>query len=191
MLDFGNLEKVEKTFTRATGSPKGQNWDGIKFRRFLSNKGSKAAREAGEEFQPFVESKFTISEKAFNELNLSENGLIEYRDKNTGKVYLILTDEENAQFMKGRKSKDGTPTNKTKDFTNTVMEGHLVDAGIISADEQKSFFLSLNKEDAEGAPSYVKGVYELAVDADGSDDSDEDQGQDSVQQEVPSEEDNF
>ena len=46
MLEFGKLEIVEKTFTREPGAVRGQAYEGIKFRRYESNKGKKAAEEA-------------------------------------------------------------------------------------------------------------------------------------------------
>lgn len=56
MLQFGDLEVVEKTFTREGGAVRTQAYNGIKFRRYESEKGKKAAEKKVLHLHPSLKS---------------------------------------------------------------------------------------------------------------------------------------
>jgi hypothetical protein len=190
MINFGNLEQVEKTFTRKSGKgERGQNWTGIKHRRFESSKGKKAAIAAGKEFVPFVGTEFTMATSTFKELGL--NGTLGLRETKLpdGNIVLLVVEEAQAKFMKAKYRGDERLAKSSK-FNNTVMEADMIEAGLLSEDELVSTYFNLVKQDIEGAPSYVKGGYLLEVSDSVSDDSsDEEEDEvDEVEEEVEEEE---
>lgn len=180
MLEFGNLEIVEKTFTRENVSPRGQAYDGIKFRRFESSKGRKAAEEAGEEFTPQIETQFIISNSAFEKLNLTEYAITEA--KIDGKVLLLVVEDQDevapvAKFLRqSYVKKTGEKSKKGKMFSNPIMEEHLTQVGVLSQDKGNQY-LSLTPVELSGAPAVVKAAYEIGVDT-SVDASKDDEGQD-------------
>jgi len=180
MLEFGKLEIVEKTFTREPGAVRGQAYEGLKFRRYESTKGKKAAEEAGEAWTPFVEEQFIISNKAFAALNLEENALTEA--KNGNNVFLLVVEDQEevepaAKFCRRSQTKDGKLSKKGKMFSNEFLTKHLVENSILDAEKQGNQYLSLTdvSKEVTGVPSHVKAVYLIEVDSkvDASSDTEE------------------
>lgn len=184
MLEFGNLEVVERTFTRANVSPRGQAFDGIKFRRFESTKGKKAAEKNGIDFTPFIETQFVISDKAYELMGLDENALTEA--KSDGKVLLMVVEDQDklkpvAKFLRQSYKEGGAKSKKGKFFSNPIMEEHLTEVGVLGT-EVGNQYLKLTPVEVSGAPSHVKAVYQLEVDSSvdaSADTNDDSQSEDS------------
>lgn len=124
-MNFENLTAVEKANTKV-GTPRGQNFK-MRFRKFNSNKGQVES----------VESKFFISDKLWETLNLDVKGLKQFNDKDeTGKitkVFLAQVDNEDAVILrKTDKLKEGSK--KGRNFKSTLLENALVEAGILNGD---------------------------------------------------------
>jgi hypothetical protein len=171
MINFGELEIVEKTFTRESGAVRTQAYNGIKFRRYESTKGKKAAEEEGREFIPFTEEQFVISNKAWEQLGLESNALTQVKSGNNV-MLLALEDQDevkpHAKFMRRSFSKaDGTPQKKGKMFSNEFLSGDLVSAGILDATKLGNQYLSLTDVTSQvtGLPSHVKAVFSIGVDS--------------------------
>jgi hypothetical protein len=162
MLEFGNLEIVEKTFTREGSGPRGQAYDGIKFRRYTTNK--KGAEGS------IIES-FVISNELWNKLNLDTYALTQA--KADGKVLLIVLEDQDevkphAKFM--RRSYKGTnrePLGKGKTFNNDFLTDDLISIGVLDKETHENQYLAL--EDVTevygaGRPAHVKGIYSVVQD---------------------------
>jgi hypothetical protein len=166
MINFGDLEVVEKTFTREGGAVRTQSYNGIKFRRYDSNKGKKDAEAEGKEFVPFVEEQFIISNKAWADLNLETYALTQAK----GGLLMVLEDQEEvkpvAKFLRTSITKEGKPQKKGKMFSNEFLVADLVETGAITATEKRNHYLKLVDVSAQvqGMPDHVKGVYQLVED---------------------------
>lgn len=159
MLEFGKLEIVNKTFTRESGKPRGQGYDGIKFRRAETKK----ANSEG------IDEKFIISDAAFEKLNLTNLALTQA--KIDGSVLLlVLEDVEGAvpaaKFLRQSTKKDGSKQKKGKFFSNDFLTADLIETGVLKAEEQGNQYLALNDVTSEvnGLPSHVKAVYQITAD---------------------------
>lgn len=168
-FDFGTLEIVEKTFVRKPGEKRGQSFDWIKFRRYMSEKGKDKAEKAGEKFEPFVDTQFVLSDKAFEKLNIAEYAFTQAKTAN-GVILLVLEDRDDvkppAKFLRESTKKDGTASEKGSIFTNTFFEEDLIEKGLLPKEEIGNFFLSLVDvtETYANRPAHVKGVYNVVVD---------------------------
>lgn len=169
MLEFGKLEIVEKTFTREPGAVRGQAYEGIKFRRYESTKGKKAAEEAGEAWTPFIEEQFVISNKAFAQLNLEENALVQAKQGN--QVFLLVVDDQEAvepaaKFARRSTNKDGSLAKKGKMFSNEFLMNDLIAVGALNKDGKGNQYLSITDvtKEVAGAPAVVHAIYLLDVD---------------------------
>jgi hypothetical protein len=167
MIKFGDLEVVEKTFTREGGAVRTQAYTGIKFRRYESEKGKKAAQEEGKEFVPFMEEQFVISNKAWEQLGLEENALLQTK-KGNQVILLSLADSDNVKpapkFLRRSFAKvDGAPQKKGKMFSNEFLTADLVSAGVIDATKLGNQYIALQDVTSQVAdlPSHVKGAYML------------------------------
>ena len=122
-MQFGNLVLVEKTFTREVNNPRGQDYEGIKFRRFTSNKKSKEGQ---------IEETFTISDKLFDSLQLSTYALSQANlpDK-SGVLLLVVEDQDKvkpvAKFLRQQVKGDGSKPVKGKIFSNEFITEGLVE----------------------------------------------------------------
>jgi hypothetical protein len=120
MLDFSNFKAVatanEKLGNR---TPLGQSFD-FKYRKFMSEKGGKES----------IESNFTISNKKFDELGLSEKGLLQVIDPTTNITYLAVVGNDDAVMMK-RTNKLAADAEKGKKFKSTIVEEALHAQGVI------------------------------------------------------------
>lgn len=170
MLQFGDLEVVEKTFTREGGTVRTQAYNGIKFRRYESEKGKKAAEKEGSAFTPFIEEQFVISNKAWETLGLENNALTQVKNGNQV-MLLVLEDQDevkpHAKFLRRSFSKaDGTPQKKGRMFSNEFLSADLVAAGILKGEELGNQFLALEDITSQvaGLPAHVKAVYNITVD---------------------------
>jgi hypothetical protein len=170
MINFGELEVVEKTFTREGGAVRTQAYNGIKFRRYESTKGKKAAEEAGEAFTPFVEEQFVISNKAWEQLGLENYALTQVKNGNQV-MLLVLEDQDavkpHAKFMRRSYSKsDNAPQKKGKMFSNEFLAGDLISAGILDSSKHGNQYLALQDVTSQvsGLPSHVKAVYNIIPD---------------------------
>lgn len=169
-LQFGSLKIVEKTFTREQGAVRGQAYDGIKFRRFESNKGKKDAEEQGETFTPIVQEQFVVSNKAFTTMNLDEYALLQAEFE--GKVFLLVVEDQDqvepaAKFLRASMSKDGKVLKKGKMFSNSFLSDSLIASGVLSKDSMENQYLSITDVTKEigAVPAQVKAAYLLDVDA--------------------------
>lgn len=168
-INFGELELVEKTFTREGGAVRTQNYNGIKFRRYQSTKGKKAAEEAGIAFTPFTEEQFVISNKAWEALNLDENALAQVKH-GSNVLLLVLEDQDqvkpHAKFCRKQINKDGSASKKGKMFSNEFLAADLVAAGVLNAEGIGNQFIGLEDvtSSIQGMPAHVKGVYKLVPD---------------------------
>lgn len=180
MLKFGELKIVEKTFTREPGGVRGQAYDGIKFRRYDSAKGKKAAEEAGEAWEPFVEENFNISNKAWGQMGLEEFALIQAVDE--GKVFILVVEDQDAvepkaKFCRRSISKKGELVKKGKMFSNEFLMSALVEVNVLDKEKKGNQYLALTDVTKEIAdlPEQVKAVFYLVVDdsVDASQDTEE------------------
>jgi len=171
---------VDKTFVREKGGTRTQNYDGIKYRRWESEKGKKAAEEEGKEFTPFIEDQFIVSKKAFEKLNLTQYALTQFKtDKDV--LLVVLKEVEGAKpeakFLKQSYSKEGVAQNKSSFFSNVFLAEDLAAKGLIDKDKLGSQFLGLEDVTAEitDIPSHVVAIYKVVVDTTGSDDEEEEE----------------
>lgn len=169
MIQFGELEVVEKTFTREPGAVRTQAYNGLKFRRYASTKGKKEADEAGKPFTPFVEETFYISNAAYAEMNLEVNALTQTIAKDGSVILLVVEDQDAtgvpAKFMRRSFSKaDGTPAKKGKMFSNEFLSEPLVKGGVLDGEKHGNQYIALQKVDIAGAPEQVKAAYLLVKD---------------------------
>lgn len=169
MLKFGELKIVEKTFTREPGGVRGQAYDGIKFRRYDSTKGKKAAEDAGEKWEPFIEENFIISNKAWAQMGLEEFALIQAVDE--GKVFLLVAEDQDevepkAKFCRRSISKKGELVKKGKMFSNEFLMSALVEAGVLDKEKKGNQYLALTDVTKEIAdrPDQIKAIFYLVVD---------------------------
>jgi hypothetical protein len=162
-LEFGKLEIVERTFTRANSAPRGQAYEGIKFRRYESEAGVKDGGEKS------IKELFVISDKAFDLMNLSVLALGQANFG--GNVYLLAMEDQDevepiAKFMRQSLKKDGTKLSKTKSFSNEFLQKPLEVSGVLDATTYENQFLSLVDVTAEvtGLPSHVVKVFRIEKD---------------------------
>lgn len=171
MINFGELEIVEKTFTRESGAVRTQAYNGIKFRRYESTKGKKAAEEEGREFIPFTEEQFVISNKAWEQLGLEENALTQVKSGNSVMLLALADQDEvkpHAKFLRRSFSKaSNEPQKKGKMFSNEFLSADLVAAGILDGEKHGNQYLALTDVTSQiaGLPSHVKAVYSLSIDS--------------------------
>lgn len=167
MIDFGQLSKVEKTYTKENVTPRGQAYEGIKFRRSESKAG-KAEGEEGE-----IDSKFTFSNKLWSALELDNHGFVEFTDGQRDdkgavvkveKVFLALVADthEDAKILKATKKGD----KKSRAVRVQVLEQDLVQAGILDGTKMDNQYLTLEKSDGfSNVPAHIKGIYAIVVDS--------------------------
>jgi hypothetical protein len=158
MLQFGNLEVVKKTFTREEVEPRGQAYNGIKFRRYESE--SKA--------NPGLKEQFIVSNKAFEELGLKQYALTQANFD--GQVYLLVVEDQDevepaARILRQSIKKDGTPMKKGKMFSNEFITSGLVENGTLDGTTHENQYLALEKQEiGEDFPKVVKAAYRLIKD---------------------------
>ena len=167
MLNFEKLEAVEQTWVRSTSAVRQpEEWEGLRVKTYMSNKGKSKAEEEGETFTPFKEIEFQFSPKYFESLGLIENGMKHFRDPDdNNRVVLLVVDSDQAKFLKNRKdSNTGKLVEKGRKFTNSILFDDIVSEGLVPGEEFGYFYLNLVKEDLQGAPDWVKGAYKLVFD---------------------------
>lgn len=169
MLEFGNLTIVEKTFTREPGAVRGQAYDGLKFRRYESNKGKKAAEEEGKAFVPFKEEEFIVSNKVWLALNLEEFALVQA--KKDDKVFILVVEDQAeiepvAKFCRRSETKDGSLSKKGRKFNNEFLMNDLISVGVLDKEKLGNQYLALADVTKEitGLPSVVKSVHLVEID---------------------------
>jgi hypothetical protein len=174
-MQFGNLVLIEKTFTRENTNPRGQDYDGIKFRRGISKKEGKEGD---------IEETFTISDKLFNSLQLSTYALSQANIPENGGVLLMVVEDQDkvkpiAKIMRQQKQRaDGTTPVKGRIFSNEFVSQGLIDAGILDPKKIGNQFFALENltEKFEDRPEHVKGIFQVVID-ETVDTSGEDEGQ--------------
>ena len=184
-MQFGNLVLIEKTFTRENTNPRGQDYDGIKFRRGISKKEGKEGD---------IEETFTISDKLFNSLQLSTYALSQANlPDNKGVLLMVVEDQDKvkpiAKIMRQQKQRaDGTTPVKGRIFSNEFVSQGLIDAGILDPKKIGNQFFALENltEKFEDRPEHVKGIFQVVVD-DTVDASEEEEGQESEQDQAKEE----
>lgn len=165
-MEFGKLKVIEKTFNRVVTNPRGQDYEGIKFRRWISEK----KVNAGD-----LEETLTFSDALFNSLDLKNYALAQV-DLEPGVGLLVLDDQVDvepiAKFMRQSKKQDGTVQKKGKTFYNEFLVEALKANGLISpyveGDEStlENQYLALENVTASFSdiPAQVKGVYKIVAD---------------------------
>lgn len=123
-INFEALQSVEKANTKV-GTPKGQSFD-VRFRKFFTKKGGDKP-----------ETKFFISDKVWDELNLDSMALKQFNEKGeSGKierVFLgVVSNEEGIILRKTDKLKEGGK--KGRNFKSTLLEDALIEAGVINSE---------------------------------------------------------
>lgn len=161
-MDFGKLEIVTKTFDRkAGGATRGQDYKGIKFRRYVS-------KRKGKEGQ--LQEVFVIADELFAGLNLTEFALTQ---ANTPEAVLLLVVEDQdklapvAKFCRQSVSKkDGAKQDKGKSFSNPYLLNALIAKGTIHPEELGSQFLNIVDafKEMQNVPAHVKGIFKIVVD---------------------------
>ncbi len=169
MLKFGNLEIVTRTFTREGGATREQAYNGVKFRRYESKIGKKAAELEGKAVDTVTKEEFVISNALFELFNLEENALVQAKFGNT--VYFLVVEDQDviepkANIMRRSIAKDGTKLEKGKKFNNDFLTENLVSVGILNAEQFGNQFLAVADVTAETEelPSVVKAVYSISID---------------------------
>lgn len=169
MIQFGDLEVVEKTFTREGGAVRTQTYNGLKFRRYASKKGEKEALEAGKTFAPFIDESFHISNAAYAQLDLENNALTQTITKDGQVILLAVEDQDEkgvkAKFMRRSFSKaDNSPSKKGKMFSNEFLSAPLVANGVLDGTAHGNQYIALQAVEIAGLPAEVKGAYLLVKD---------------------------
>lgn len=162
-MQFGNLVLIEKTFTRESTNPRGQDYNGIKFRRNISKKEGKEGE---------IEETFTISDKLFDSLQLSTYALSQANmPENKGVLLMVVEDQDKvrpiAKIMRQQKQRaDGTTPVKGRIFSNEFVSQGLVDCGILDPKKIGNQFLDLENltEKFEDRPDHVKGIFKIVFD---------------------------
>lgn len=138
MFNFKTAEVRKEKFNReVAGIPKGQKFT-FKYRPILSNKGKRAAAEAGEDFEGVLSHQFELSKDKFNELDLNNHAIAWLLDKDDDGmivgVALIVTeeDDESANTLKGRQTGE-----KMCSFTHENIQRDLAEAGVIDVPVSK------------------------------------------------------
>jgi len=178
-MQFGNLVLIEKTFTRENTNPRGQDYDGIKFRRGISKKEGKEGE---------IEETFTISDKLFNSLQLSTYALSQANlPDNKGVLLMVVEDQDKvkpiAKIMRQQKQRaDGTTPVKGRIFSNEFVSQGLIDAEILDPKKIGNQFFALENltEKFEDRPEHVKGIFQVVVD-ETVDTSEEAEGQENTE----------
>lgn len=173
MLEFGNLEIVEKTFTREGGATREQAYHGVKFRRYESEIGKKTfeAENPGQTFVPHVKEQFIVSNTVFEKFGLEDNALTQA--KFGVKVFLLVVEDQDAVKPEAKilrrsfNKADKTPLDKGKMFSNDFLSADLIEIGVLDKDQHGNQYLSVKDVSAEvtGLPAHVKAVYEIGKDS--------------------------
>lgn len=119
--EFKSVDVVNKK--RAGIAAKEEQYTGIKWRKALSKK-----KVEGEEGTETIVTKFFVSKAKVAELNLEENGLRYFLNKDKTAVLLGVVADEHAQLLKKREG----IAHKGNGFTSGVLEGILEKLGILS-----------------------------------------------------------
>jgi hypothetical protein len=171
MISFGKLNKVNKTYEKEKGIARGQNYEGIKFRRAESFAGQEAAEKAGKEFKPEIEGKFIFANKLASGLKLAENGFIEFTDGQRDEdgnitkvesVYLALVNDkhDDVKILKSTTKGD----KKSLSVKVGVLEKDLVEAGVLDGAKLGNQYLTLVAEPASDMPDYIQALYKVVPD---------------------------
>jgi hypothetical protein len=160
-MDFGNLEIVKKTFVRKSGAVRGQEYKGIKFRRFKSKRKGKE----GEIFE-----QFTISEHLWKALELDKYALA-HANAPTGEVILLVVDDQDetkpvAKFCRKSIGKDGVAKEKGKSFGNPFIVEGLLKNGVLKPDTLDNQFLTVKNvaDQFANPPSVVHAIVAIVPD---------------------------
>lgn len=172
-MEFGKLELVEKTFTREVNNPRGQDYSGIKFRRYVSKK-------AGNEGN--LEEEFTISDKLFDALQLKTYALAQANDTEGQRALLLVVEDQDevkpvAKFMKQQTKKDGSKPEKGRKFNNEFVVEACVNYGVLDEKSTENQYLALVDVGSEfpDKPSVVKGIFKFIKDESVDKQKDEDE----------------
>lgn len=166
MINFEKLEAVEKTWTRTGGATReAEEYEGLRLRCYMSNKGKIKAEKEGKTFEPFKEIEFQFSPKYFTSLGLDTLGMKHFRNKDdNNKVVLLVVDSEQAKFLRNKTDKDGNTIEKGNKFVNSLLLNDLVASGLIPQDPMGYFYFKMVKEEIAGAPDWVKAGYVVEFD---------------------------
>jgi len=176
-MEFGNLNIITQQFTRKVTNPKGQDYEGIKFRRWNAKKAIKdeeTGKETGD-FETTIKETFTFSDKLFESLNLNTYACVHAVTSNG--VFLLIVDDQDevkpeAKFMRRSTKKTGEEQGKTGGFSHMFLVEDLTKANILKAGVNGNQYIKLEDAGSEftGIPSVVHGIYKLDVDTSVEDD---------------------
>lgn len=168
-MNFGNLEIQDKTYSRES-HPRGQAFEGIKFRRYISKaKNTKKNK---------VKEIFTVSDVLFEKLNLNNYALAQANIPNGGGVLLLVVEDQDekkpvAKFMRKSSHKDKetgqiVQEDKTGSFSNDLLVGALTKVGLLGTEPVLKAYFNLedvtNQPDYADKPSHVVGIYKVVKD---------------------------
>ena len=164
MINFGQLNKVNRTYTREGGAVRTQEYTGLKFRRAITDNAKKKAEAAG--VAPEADAQFYISNALFNKLEIGEkNGLIQFdRPDGTG-VMLAVVSETHPDCKIFKSNARGAK--KSKMFYAPVLTEALTKAGVLNADFLGNQYLQLKPvTDVAEVPDFIVGLYDVVMDTD-------------------------
>lgn len=192
MISFGKLNQVNKTYVKTNVTARGQNYEGIKFRRALSEAGKDEAEKEGKEFKAFLEEKFVFSNKLSEKLKLTENGFIEFTDGprdaegnllKVEQVYMVLVNDEHDGCKILKSTSKGAK--KSLSIKAPVLTADLIEAGLLDKDKVGNQYLTLVEEERPSdTPEFVIALYKVVVDTEGGAADDEDEVTETAKEEV-------
>lgn len=150
-FNFSNLKAVSKANTKV-GTPRGQNFD-VRFRRATTKKGGLT--------EPRIDTKFHISDKVWDALDLENKGAIQFVAP-SGEVLFITCPNEEAILLK-RTNKLEEGGSKGRNFKAEILETALVEAGVLKAEVLGNQFLKFEPTSVEGLPEGYT-AYMIVVD---------------------------
>ena len=183
-IQFGNIEIVEKTFTRTGGIVRVQQYHGFKYRRALS-------KRKGDE-EDTVREIFVVSNTAYNQMNLDTLALT-HAKHGDNVLLLVLEDQDNlkppAKIMKRKMSKEGEPLKKGKSFSNEFLSKDLEDIGVLTPGQMGNQYIAIVDvtQSIGGLPEHVKAVFQLIKDetaVDNGEEEDENESENESESEV-------
>ncbi len=171
MLEFGKLSQVTKTYNKEQGILRGQNFEGIKFRRAESSAGKDKAEKAGDAFEAFLEEKMVFSNKLAEKLGLTTTGFIQFNDgtrdaegaiTKVTDVYFMHVEDTHEECKLLKNTSKGAK--KSLSIKAPILFADLIAAGVIDATKVGNQYLTLVPTEVAGSPADVKGWYKVVVD---------------------------
>lgn len=143
-----------KTYTKASGATREQNYNGMKFRRTETKDGS-------------INEVFYISNSLWDKLELDsdDRSLVQYKDEDAfdGMNVLLLCNNENGSMFRSTKRNAGDKT-KSKFAKNSILAADLVDDGLVPAEGVGNTYLAVDvQEIGTDTEEYEAGYFAVLV----------------------------